>query len=118
MFGEKRKRNLTATATTLKTHFHQDRGYRLCFGNINSAEYISVLDTNLWPVIAKNFENKPWILQEDNCPVHRSAATTAWKEQQAIWQSQSPDINIIKNVWQLIKLRLEHRLEDIELTSS
>ena len=81
------------------------------------AKYISVLDTNLWPVIAKNFENKPWILQEDNCPVHRSAATTAWKEQQAIetltWPSQSPDINIIENVWRLIKLRLERRLEDI-----
>ena len=25
-------------------------------GNINSAKYIGVLDTNLWPVIAKNFE--------------------------------------------------------------
>ena len=71
-------------------------------GNIDSEKYISVLDQQLWPVIAKDFQDKPWIFQEDNCPVHRSQRTREWKEENEIsclaWPSQSPDINIIENI--------------------
>lgn len=87
-------------------------------GNINSEKYISVLDDNLWPLVAKEFPASPWILQEDNCPVHQSRQTVEWKTRNNIptltWPSQSPDINIIENVWRTIKIRLEHRLDEIK----
>ena len=53
-------------------------------GNIDSAKYISVLDEFLWPVVVKNFPNKSWIFQEDNCPVHQSITTRTWKEENNI----------------------------------
>ena len=48
-------------------------------GNINSEKYISILDDNLWPVVARYFANNPWTLQEDNAPCHVSRRTTALK---------------------------------------
>ena len=53
-------------------------------GNINSRKYINILDECLWPVVTKVFGNDPWILQEDNCPVHVSRETRRWKEDNQI----------------------------------
>ena len=68
-------------------------------GNINSEKYISILDDNLWPVVARYFANNPWTLQEDNAPCHVSRRTTARKTENGIlilpWPSQSPNLNII-----------------------
>ena len=87
-------------------------------GNINSEKYISILDDNLWPVVARHFANNPWTLQEDNAPCHVSQRTTAWKTENEIltlsWSSQSPDLNIIWNVWKVIKNNVFKRILEIQ----
>ena len=54
--------------------------------------------------------NKDWILQEDNDPKHRSHLCTSWKAENGIttldWPSQSPDANLIENVWSVVKRKL------------
>jgi hypothetical protein len=61
---------------------------------IFTEKYISVLDDNLWPVIARHFSNQRWIFQEDNAPGHVSIRTNQWKEENDIhtlpWPAQSP----------------------------
>ena len=47
-------------------------------GNIASAKYIDIHDTNLWPIVAK-YENNQWIFQDENAPVNQSIQTTLWK---------------------------------------
>ena len=87
-------------------------------GNINSRKYTEVLDEHLWPVIAKLPPDRAYIFQEDNATVHTSRETTQWKQENQIpgmtWPPQSPDINIIENVWKTLKLKLQRRVTDIK----
>ena len=59
-------------------------------GNINSEKYINILDTYLWPVVAKNFGNSHWILQEDKCPVHVPVSRQACH-----WETENNSIETI-----------------------
>jgi hypothetical protein len=86
-------------------------------GNMNSEKYIEVLDDNLWVVVMKHFANKPYLFQDDNAPCHASHATKAWKDRNQIpclpWPAQSPDFNIIENIWLLIKNHVKRNIPNI-----
>ena len=72
-------------------------------GNIYSAKYIEVLDANLRPVIATYFVGDQWYFQDDNASSHNHRSTENWKRRNDIphffWLPQSPDLNLIENVW-------------------
>jgi hypothetical protein len=65
--------------------------------------YISVLDSQLWPVIARHFPDDSYVLQDDNAPVHRVRIVERYKHDNNIhgmvWPAQSPDINVIEKCW-------------------
>jgi hypothetical protein len=86
-------------------------------GNLNSEKYINILDDYLWPVIAQPFPTSPYIFKEDNVPCHESRRTNQWKTKNDIstleWYPQSPDLNIIENVWKVIKTKFQRRIVDI-----
>ena len=85
-------------------------------GNITSAKYIDILDNNLWPVVAK-YENNQLIFQDVNAPVNQSVQTTLWKYSNDVdfldWPSQSPDLNIIENIWKVTKIQLQRKQHTI-----
>ena len=87
-------------------------------GNIDSRKYVDVLNTHLWPVVCKHFAEKHFIFQDDNTPVYRSVFAHRWKSENRIsgvmWPAQSSDINIIENVWKVIKLHVQKDLSAIK----
>ena len=86
-------------------------------GNIKSAKYIDILDKNLWSVIVWYFEGKEYLFMDDNGPVHRADTVENYKDQNEVtsmeWPAQSPDLNIIENIWLYMTRELQKSVVNI-----
>ena len=86
----------------------------------NAKAYRDVFDQNL----TKDYAKFGWKLMEGNCPVHRAEIMRDYLAESHIqtieWPPYSADLNIIENVWALMKKRMtgmtqtKENLESIE----
>lgn len=78
---------------------------RVIDGRMNQHKYIEIL-SNIKDEMYEKFGANA-IFMDDNAPVHRAASVTKWKEDNKIetidWVPQSPDLNVIENVWSQLK---------------
>eukprot|EP00794_Sanderia_malayensis_P010159 gene10159-11199_t len=81
---------------------------------VNAEKYCSMLQDNLFKSGEKIYgmEEKPFIFQQDNATPHTAKHTKVYLKLRKVpllpWPAQSPDINIIENIWLYMKRRINN----------
>lgn len=89
-------------------------------GTVNTKEYIKILeDAFLDSISAQGLSINNYIFVQDNAPAHTSKETKKWLSEQNFkvleWPPNSPDMNIIENVWGYLDRKVRER--DVEITN-
>ena len=85
----------------------------VCDRTINAEKYFCLLHDNLFANVEPMLgtADRPFIFQQDNAPptsssIHRDISFSSRRSCFAMASAQSPDLNIIENIWLFIKNKL------------
>lgn len=82
---------------------------------VNAMVYRTILEKRMLPSARDLFPDNNYIFQDDGAPCHRAKTVATWIKENKIralenWPGQSPDINPIENLWNLMKQAVRKRM--------